>query len=297
MVEGRAGSRSRTTLAASPRRRSRAGRRARRCVRSSEPRATGARPRNFAGAGRAANDERFGRRRSDDVWGAKSTTRSHTSRAPALPHWLAATMSEETPDYDKSKVVRAIEGGDLDDLRDAVEGVPEDERPGVVNAEDSGTWHTPLHHCAKRNAVDAAKLLLELGANPNAEDIKGRTCLHVACDAYREDETGDIALEDMIVALVDGGALSLECVQGKLPDPGDDAAGIVQKYLDRAFEAGAETRKNQKEARRAKRKEKMDAIFAGKLAAHVANASACAITVMDSGDDDGYKFGSRDGNR
>ena len=33
-------------------------------------------------------------------------------------------MSEETPDYDKSKVVRAIEGGDLDDLRDAVEGVP-----------------------------------------------------------------------------------------------------------------------------------------------------------------------------
>ena len=52
----------------------------------------------------------------------------------------------------------------------------------------------------------------------------------------------------MIVALVDGGALSLECVQGKLPDPGDDAAGIVQKYLDRAFEAGVETRKNQRGA-------------------------------------------------
>jgi hypothetical protein len=234
---------------------------------------------------------------TNDVWRTKSTTPAHTSRAPALRRRLAATMSEEIPDYDKSQVVRAIEGGDLDDLREAVENAPEDERPGVVNAEDSGTWHTPLHHCAKRNAVDAAKLLLELGANPNAEDIKGRTCLHVACDAYREDETGDIALEDMIVALVDGGALSLECIQGKLPDPGDDAAGIVQKSLDRAFEAGAEARKDQKEARRAKRKAKMDAIFAGKLAGHIANASACAITVMDSGDDDGYKYGSRDGNR
>ena len=172
-------------------------------------------------------------------------------------------MSEETPDYDKSKVVRAIEGGDLDDLRDAVEGVPRMSAPASSTLKIRARGTPPAHHCAKRNAVDAAKLLLELGANPNAEDIKGRTCLHVACDAYREDETGDIALEDMIVALVDGGALSLECVQGKLPDPGDDAAGIVQKYLDRAFEAGAETRKNQKEARRAKRKEKMDAIFAG----------------------------------
>ena len=50
----------------------------RRCVRSSEPRATGA-ARNFAGAGQAA---KFGRRLRDDVWGRHR--RAQTSRAPAL---------------------------------------------------------------------------------------------------------------------------------------------------------------------------------------------------------------------
>ena len=78
MVEGRAGSRSRTTLAPSPRRRSRAGRRARRCVRSSEPRATGARPRNFAGAGRAANvlGDAYA-----TTFGARNPRRAQTPRA------------------------------------------------------------------------------------------------------------------------------------------------------------------------------------------------------------------------
>lgn len=87
-------------------------------------------------------------------------------------------------------LVQAIEEGDLDAVQSAIDSAEEDVA-AAVNKEDPETWLSPLHHAAKLGAVEVAKLLLEKGADPNLEDIKGRTCLHVACDAYAADETGD----------------------------------------------------------------------------------------------------------
>lgn len=89
-----------------------------------------------------------------------------------------------------TRLVQAIEEGDLDAVQSALDSAGE-EVAAAVNKEDPGTWLSPLHHAARLGAVEVAKLLLEKGADPNLEDIKGRTCLHVACDAYAADETGD----------------------------------------------------------------------------------------------------------
>lgn len=47
--------------------------------------------------------------------------------------------------------------------------------------------------------------------------------------------------------------------------------------------------------RLAERKERGRAAFARAMDDHISNASACAITVCDSADTEGYKFGSRSG--
>ena len=88
-----------------------------------------------------------------------------------------------------TKLVKAMEEGDLDAVNSAIDAA--DDVAAEVNREDPETWLSPLHHAAKLGAVEVAKVLLEKGADPNLEDVKGRTCLHVACDAYAEDETGD----------------------------------------------------------------------------------------------------------
>lgn len=102
-----------------------------------------------------------------------------------------------------SPLVQAIVEGDLDAVNAAIDGA--DDASAAVNAEDSETWLSPLHHAAKHGAVEAAKVLLERGADPNLEDVKGRTCLHVACDVYREDETGDFWQGDVRVRKKRGG--------------------------------------------------------------------------------------------
>jgi Notch-like protein len=51
----------------------------------------------------------------------------------------------------------------------------------VMQAELTG--ETPLHMAARYSRADAAKRLLEAGANPNTEDLKGRTPLHAAIAA------------------------------------------------------------------------------------------------------------------
>lgn len=89
-----------------------------------------------------------------------------------------------------TRLVQAIGEGDLDAVQSALDSAGE-EVAAAVNKEDPGTWLSPLHHAARLGAVEVAKLLLEKGVDPNLEDIKGRTCLHVACDAYAADETGD----------------------------------------------------------------------------------------------------------
>jgi hypothetical protein len=194
-----------------------------------------------------------------------------------------------------SKLARAIATGDVDAVADVLDACEDDAATtAVVNEEAPGTWASPLHLAASFGEVEIIKLLLSKGADPNAEDIKGRTCLHVACDAYASDATGDLKWEDSIATLVAaGGALALTDVDGKLPTPGDDASTMVTSAVERAFEEGADARKAQSEKRRIKKKEKFDAIMNGKIQAHVSNASACAIAVMDTGDADGYKMGSR----
>ena len=205
----------------------------------------------------------------------------HAQNATRQP----STMSDDT--VEKTVLVLAIESGDVDAVREAVEAAGDAEaRVKAVNAEEPKTWHSSLHKAASIGTVEVTRLLLDLGADPNAEDIKGRTCLHLACDAYARDTRGESRFDECIIALVDAGAFSVEDVSGALPNPGDDAGGFVRRALDTAFENGAEERKR-------KRKAKFDAVFSGKLRRHMNNASAVAITVADSGETDGYWCGSR----
>ena len=98
----------------------------------------------------------------------------------------------------KSVLVRAVESGDLDAVRAAVDA-----------------------------AGDTDARLVAV----NAEDIKGRTSLHYACDAYRNDLDGNLRYEDAITQLVEQDAFSLEDMTGKLPDAGDESSGFVKYVL------------------------------------------------------------------
>ncbi|MHB1426129.1 MAG: ankyrin repeat domain-containing protein [Gemmataceae bacterium] len=55
------------------------------------------------------------------------------------------------------------------------------ENPNQVHEGDGGEWHTPLHKAAYLHLCDIAKVLLELGADPNAcPPETGWTPLHIA---------------------------------------------------------------------------------------------------------------------
>ena len=112
---------------------------------------------------------------------------------------------------------------------------------------------SPLHLATEGGHLEVVKALLEAGANPNAEDIKGKTCLHVACKVYAEDETGDFVWEDLIEAIVKGGGVSIKDVDGKLPDPGEDAVMKVVGLIEKAFKDGKEARADADRARKEKK--------------------------------------------
>lgn len=78
-------------------------------------------------------------------------------------------------------------------------------------------------------------MLLEAGADPNLDDAQLATCLHVACSTYANDETGDFCFEDMVPALVEGGALAFRDRNKELPNVGEDAATAVEKALEKAI--------------------------------------------------------------
>ena len=105
--------------------------------------------------------------------------------------------------------------------------------------------------------------------------------------------------EEIVIQLCKRGAVGIKCNSGKAPDCGEGACLAVSAAVDRAWHAGegSQSLRDGLEAKRkARRKAKMDAIFMGKLASHINNASAAAITVMDTGENDGYKYGTRGNN-
>lgn len=57
-------------------------------------------------------------------------------------------------------------------------------------------WNNPtaLHHCAQYGKLDVAKVLLDLGANPDARTRRGRTPLHVAC-GWKQTSVVELLLE------------------------------------------------------------------------------------------------------
>ena len=202
-------------------------------------------------------------------------------------------MDDEHP---KSVTVKAIEEDDIDGLELILESAADEAAlRAILDDEDKGTWYSPLHHAAMHARVRCAEMLCEKGADVNKEDIKGRTCLHLACDAYREnsESSDDMRFEEIVIQLCKRGAAGIKDNAGKAPDCGESACLAVSAAVDRAWHAGESIRDGLEAKRRARRKAKMDAIFAGKLASHINNASAATITVMDTGENDGYKYGSR----
>jgi len=72
--------------------------------------------------------------------------------------------------------------------------------PALLLARMSRSEHrrTPLHHAAAKNQVKVVRLLLDLGADPNATDLTGATALVAAAQAGTD--------ETMAALLIDAGA-------------------------------------------------------------------------------------------
>jgi len=81
------------------------------------------------------------------------------------------------------------------------QGVPIDALPGRD--------YPALLYAARRDQLEAAKLLLERGANPNTGDYRNETPLHIAAERNRL---------EMVKLLLDGGAnLKAKCNSGRTP--------------------------------------------------------------------------------
>ena len=77
--------------------------------------------------------------------------------------WGRATPAMSDDAVEKTALVLAIESGDVDAVREAVEAAGDaDAQRAAVNAEEPGTWHASLHKSASLGDVDVTNLLLEL---------------------------------------------------------------------------------------------------------------------------------------
>ncbi|KAK3245378.1 hypothetical protein CYMTET_45050 [Cymbomonas tetramitiformis] len=154
-------------------------------------------------------------------------------------------LSEAAKHQSTVKLLEAAEKGLLDVAKDLIE-----EKPENINFQQEETGHTALHKASLSGQLEVVQTLLAAGADPNLDDADLNTCLHIAAATYASDETGDFAFEDVICALVDGGAISLRNRKKLLPEAGEDAATKVQSRLETAERKGkTEAAKRDKERR------------------------------------------------
>ena len=58
-----------------------------------------------------------------------------------------------------------------------------EEQPDIINEVDSKIGWTPLYRTVICSHIDATKLLIKLGSNPNIQNKLGETPLHKAADS------------------------------------------------------------------------------------------------------------------
>eukprot|EP00854_Cymbomonas_tetramitiformis_P010494 gene10494-12412_t len=191
---------------------------------------------------------------------------------------MADELSDEAKNQVKLRYLEAAEKGLLDiviellqDKPDGVIGEEFETKEAWLNYQDPETGRTALHHACLTGKIDVAKALLEAGCDPNIDDADLNTCLHIAAKTYADDTTGDMAIEDIIGVLVDGGAMSFKNRDKKLPDAGEDAATLVQTKLEAAERSG----KKEDSKRQADRKAKGMEAFGNAMVKHLTNASTC----------------------
>ena len=108
----------------------------------------------------------------------------------------------------KLKWLEASEYGVIDAVEELLK-----EDVELLNWQDdiNETGHTALHKACKNGKLEVVKFLLEKGADPNLDDAVLQTCLHIAAEAYKNDETGEFDFEGMVGTLA-GWCTSNTCV-------------------------------------------------------------------------------------
>lgn len=106
--------------------------------------------------------------------------------------------------------------------------------PSLLDARMSRNQHrrTPLHHAAAKNRVRMIRLLLELGADPNATDATGATALATAAQEQAD--------EAVTSALLDGGA-KLDFLTAVNTDRYDAAETMLRENPSRIGLDGGDT--------------------------------------------------------
>jgi hypothetical protein len=103
--------------------------------------------------------------------------------------------------------------------------------PGDIRESKIGIWREP----GNRNPVDAVKLLLESGANPNAKNRKGDTALHIAAHDGRLEVLRELVAGGADVAARNAaGQTALELVEAMKPRVLDPIAEMIGIFDDGA---------------------------------------------------------------